>query len=246
MLLGTSPDLCTFTMSFIGHAQDRLPARTARRVHINPHPEEKPMHINALIACAAAVAVASSAHAALSNPSFEDTGGWSLFNDADLPVAGGSANWMYQTKVVGLDMTVEEDVFATDGDFFAMTYAGGDRIEQQVTVTAAGTYQFSVDFNGILGRVDEGAADLMVDGQFRLRIGTELSDIQVADVRSGWDNFTFTTEIVAPGTYLVGIENTAIANYAIAYDNASFRLIPAPGAAALASVVGLAAIRRRR
>ena len=206
------------------------------------------MHTNAaLIACAVAVATGANAHAALMNGSFEDGSAWTLANDADMPVAGGAAGWAWETPITGIDVITSEDIFATDGASFAMTYAGGDFISQQVAVSQAGVYELSVDVNGVQGRYDSPIFPApMVNGEFTLRIGNSLSDAYVAETQGGWSTVTFTAEIPAPGTYLIEIRNTLAASYAIAYDNVSLALIPAPGAAALAGLAGLGAIRRRR
>jgi len=206
------------------------------------------MHRNAaLIACAAAAATTAHANGALMNGSFEDGSAWTLANDADIPVAGGAAGWAWETPVTGIDVITSEDIFATDGASFAMTYAGADFMRQQVAISQAGVYELSVDVNGVEGRYDSPVfPDPMVNGEFTLRIGTSVSDALVAETQGGWSTVTFTAEIAAPGTYLIEIRNTLAANYAIAYDNVSLALIPAPGAAALAGLAGLGTIRRRR
>ncbi|MEM1424005.1 MAG: hypothetical protein AAGH64_08370 [Planctomycetota bacterium] len=197
------------------------------------------------------------AHASVqfANPSFESDAGWITTNDAALAVDGGEAGWTFDTPVqAGGVWESSEGVFPTDGDGFAMTYAGLDQIGQVVTIPRAGTYEISLDWNGVAGvfRNSIGNTTPSGTGAFRLfadldagvgdRGNVLLSDSVSAIETPGWETFTWTVVLPA-GDVVIGVENTALASYAIAYDN--FAIVPAPGALALLGL-GACVTRRRR
>lgn len=190
------------------------------------------------------------------NPSFETDSDWTTMNDAELAFAGGEAGWVWNTPVaVGATWTSQEDVTAPDGESFAITYAGLDSISQSILIPEAGTYEFSLDWNGIEGFFTNSDGSVLGSGTgvFRLFADTAfgggsrgedvlLSDAVTATTAGGWETFTWSVDLPA-GEVLVGVENIELASYAIGFDN--FRVVPAPGAFGVVLAGGLLARRRR-
>lgn len=184
------------------------------------------------LALAAAAFSACPARAAIvvANAGFNNTSAWRVENDATLAHPGGTAPWSWDTPVSATNIVhATETVLPLEGSGMAITYAGYDRMTQAVMIPATGLYRLSVAANAIAGS----SGSTLVDGQFQFFAAGSVSPIFTVPTRGGWRTYEWTTTIGA-GPRNVGLTNTLIASYAIAYDN--FRIVPEPATVTLLAV----------
>jgi len=218
----------------------------------------------ALVASALTASIALSTQAAavtIVNAGFNDqTGGWTLANDARLGNPGGTAPWTWTTPLVGTVITFTETTNPTEGSGFGITYGGSDIFRQNVNIATAGDYLFSVKANALTGtaRIAGGNVPL-VNGTFDLFAcqspcptnipSSSRSPINSVVTANDWVTYTW-TEALGAGIFDVGIRNRATGVYAIAYDDFSITEVspvPEPETYALMLAgLGLIGWRARR
>ena len=213
----------------------------------------------ALGASALTVSVATSTQVSAAavtvvNAGFNDQTGWGLLNDAQLAEAGGPAGWTWVTPVAGNTVTSTEAIAPTEGTGFGITYAGADAFTQNVNILTAGDYIFSVDANALTGTVNlsnsPAIARPLLDGAFSLFAGSAFSPNMDVITTDDWMTFTWTTTLSA-GLLDVGLRNTNLAIYSIAFDNFSITevpQVPVPAAFWLfgSGLIGLIGVARRK
>jgi len=208
----------------------------------------------ALGASALVVSVATSTQVSavtVVNGGFNDQTGWDLTNDATLAETGGAAPWSWTTPVANNTVTSTEDVFPTEGTGFGITYGGFDAFtqSQSVDIPTAGDYIFSVDANALTGSVflSTGSTEGLVDGAFELFAGGASSSNMDVITTDDWMTFTWTVTLDA-GLIDVGLRNTDIGFYSIAFDNFSITAVPVPAAIWLfgSGLIGLIGVARRK
>lgn len=167
------------------------------------------------------------------------TGVWMYENDAAIvrPYAPNTSLATFQTWSA---------TFAPiEGEQYACTYAGGDRISQYVTFPHPGTFELAVWAAAPSGTLTDGDETRpLVQAAFRFVFsGIDAGPVFTLEPGTGWTRFSTMVEVTAPITLAVGVHNQYLASYFIHYDGFS---VPAPSAIAALGVALLPCTRRRR
>lgn len=166
------------------------------------------------------------------------TGPWSFDNDAAVvkPFAPPTSTGSFNTWSAALS--------PWEGEQYASTYAGGDRLQQTVTFDAPGVFELSVYAAAPAGTLTlPGIATVTLgDGEFRFTIdGFYLSPLHTVAAGSDWTRYGVEIQIEEPGDYTLGIANVKIAPYFINYDGFAITPVPEPATCGMAmALVGLA------
>lgn len=175
------------------------------------------------------------------------TGPWQFENDA------GTVRSPSPNTSTGVLHTWSATRDAYEGAQYASTYAGLDRIRQQVRFDVPGLYELSVAAfapSGTLtipGVFENGPLPL-IDGRFRFLFGTNRTgDEWIVPAGEDWARYSTTVTVDVPGTYDVGVANTLQGVYFVNYDSFAIRAVPEPQVVAiLATAIAGAACRRRK
>src|SRR4051812_47903330 len=158
------------------------------------------------------------------------SGAWLFGNDAGVvePPAPNSSTGALDTWSA---------TFApVDGQQYTSTYAGADTIRQTVAFSAAGDYRLSAYAaapNGSLTIPGVGTYALGA-GEFTFTLANAtIGSLHTVPAGSGWSLFTADFTVSAPGSYQLGVKNTAAATYFINYDNFAIQPVPEPSTIAL-------------
>jgi hypothetical protein len=158
------------------------------------------------------------------------SGAWLFANDAGVvePFAPNSST--------GLLNTWSATFAPVQGEQYASTYAAADSLQQSVVFGAAGDYRLSVNAAAPDGSVTIpplGAFQLG-DGRFTFTLGnTAIGSPHTVTAGSGWSLFTADFTIPIPGSYQLGVRNTATSPYFINYDAFEVQPVPEPSTVAL-------------
>jgi len=200
------------------------------------------------VICFFATAVGVLHGAAFTDPGFENytvgaggflkptSGPWVFTNDAGVvePYSPNSST--------GTLNTWSATFSAMEGQQYASTYAGGDSIHQTVSFSTAGNYMISVYAaapNGSLTIPSVGTLPLG-DGEFTFALAnSDIGSLHTVSAGSSWALYSAVFSIGSPGSYALGVQNTAIAPYFINYDSFSIQSVPEPSTIVLL-VTGLA------
>jgi hypothetical protein len=197
--------------------------------------------------------VASAQAITIADPGFEsfdvdpggftkENGAWSFDNDAGVvqPYAPNSSTAILNTWSATFD--------AIEGEQYASTYAGGDRIFQSVTFEKSGEYLFEVFAAAPGGSVNTGGGYIPLSwGSFYFQVGLQSAGYFVLYPDTDWAKYSATAYVEA-GTHLVQIKNGASAPYFINYDAFSLTLVPLPASIWLlgSALAGLGWLRRKQ
>lgn len=141
-----------------------------------------------------------------------------------------------------------------EGQQYASTYAGADTIRQLLSFSAAGDYRLSVYAAAPSGTVTIPSVGTFTlgNGEFTFTLGAAaIGSLHSVTAGSTWSLFTVDFTIAAPGSYQLGVRNTAASPYFINYDAFALQPVPEPpvmalgvlGAVCLAAVFGRKARR---
>lgn len=165
------------------------------------------------------------------------TGPWSFDNDAAVvkPFAPPTSTGSFNTWSAALS--------PWEGEQYASTYAGGDRLQQTVTFDAPGVFELSVYAAAPAGTLTlPGIATVTLgEGEFRFTIdGFYLSPLHTVAAGSDWTRYGVEIQIEEPGDHTLGIANVKIAPYFINYD--AFAITPVPEPATYGMAMALAGL----
>jgi len=135
---------------------------------------------------------------------------------------------------------------AAQGQQYASTYAGIDRLRQAVSFAAAGDYRISVYAAAPSGSLTIPSVGTwpLEDGEFTFILGAaDIGSLHTVPKGSSWNSYSAMFTIPSPGNYTLGVRNTQTTPYFINYDGFAIQSVPEPATAALlvAGAIGLAA-----
>jgi hypothetical protein len=169
------------------------------------------------------------------------SGPWVFANDAGVvePFAPNSST--------GPGNTWSATFSPVQGEQYASTYAAIDSLQQSVTFGAAGDYRLSVNAAAPAGSVTIPPAGTfqLGDGTFTFTLGnTAIGTLHTVTAGSDWNLFTADFTIATPGSYTLGVRNTAASPYFINYDAFAVQPVPEPSTVALGllGALGLAVL----
>lgn len=163
------------------------------------------------------------------------SGAWAFVNDAGVvePPAPNSST--------APGNTWSATFAAFEGQQYASTYAGSDTIRQSVSFSAAGDYRISVQAaapNGSLIIPTVGTLTLG-NGQFTFTLGNSaIGNVNTVTAGTSWNLYTADFTIATPGSYQLGVRNSASSPYFINYDAFAIQPVPEPQVWGLIAVLG--------